>query len=72
MPLKVNTEHISFEDDGSYLDVKVHESNGTISINTAEMIVSEDSIEDCNFYVTFEDWLKINREVRKLFKNMKK
>lgn len=70
MPLKIKVEHLSFEDEGQFLDIKLHIATNTISINTAEMIVSKDRVADCEFHITFEDWKQIDKEVRKLFTNM--
>ena len=60
MALKVKIEEISFKDgNGVFMDVKVCEGYVEISTNDKDFIALD-----------LEDWKQIDKEVRRIFKNM--
>jgi hypothetical protein len=60
MTLKVKIEEISFKDgNGVFMDVKVCEGYVEISTNDKDFIALD-----------LEDWKQIDKEVRRIFKNM--
>jgi hypothetical protein len=64
MPLTRKIEEISFRDEtGNYLDVKVNEDYIEVSIN--------DSKND-RIGLTLEDWKQLDKEIRRIFKDIKK
>ena len=64
MPLTRKIEEISFRDEtGNYLDVKVCEGYIEVSINDSK---------DDRIGLTLEDWKQLDKEIRRIFKDIKK
>jgi hypothetical protein len=64
MTLTRKIEEMSFRDEtGNYLDVKVNEDYIEVSIN--------DSKND-RIGLTLEDWKQLDKEIRRIFKDIKK
>ena len=64
MSLTRKIEELSFRDEeGNYFDVSVHDGYIEISIN--------DSKED-RMGLTLEDWKYLDKEIRRIFKDMNK
>lgn len=63
MSLTIKIEEISFQDEeGNFLDVKVWEGFIEVSINDSK---------DDRMSFTLEDWKKFDKEIRRVFKEMK-